>query len=70
MSKQSEYGQPKLQKGEELEYDGTPISRPSDTVVTFDPSIGYGVAATTDKDLMKKRIEDASKTSIKKVPKK
>lgn len=68
MSSNSEYGQPKIARPVELEYDGTPIARPPDTVITFDPSVGYGEAATSDRDLMAKRIEAASKQSLAAAP--
>lgn len=69
MSKNSEYGEPKLERQEELDYDDTPIVRPSDKVVTFDPTTGYGEAATSDRELMNKRVEEASKQSVKKASK-
>jgi len=63
---------------DEIEYDGTPIMRPSTKAITFTPGSGFGEAGTSDVDVQKKRIEKATKpkestklqTPTKKSPKK
>ena len=64
MKPSDEYTEVRLHRPEELDFDGAQIVRPEMKVVTFTPESGYGEAITSDRDLQKRRTEEASKTPL------